>query len=178
MNEMIDLHNHYAQLHKNNFYDNILFSYQWWFLVLITVGLWITWAYFVDKQRLNIIILTGLFTSITALVLDDIGISMALWIYPYYVVPFSSVQYPIDLGIIPVFYMLLYQYFRQWKSYLAILTLVTLFAAFVVEPLFVKSGIYILLNWEHWYSATGYLTMGIIVKGLVDKISGKYLGES
>lgn len=178
MNEMIELHSNYTQLHKNKFYENILFSFQWWFLVLITVGIWIMWVYLVDKRRLNIIVLTGLFTSITALVLDDIGISMTLWIYPYYVVPFSSVQYPIDLAIIPVFYMLLYQYFRKWKSYLAMLTLVTLFAAYVVEPLFVKSGIYIPLNWKHWYSATGYMLMGIIVKGIVDKINKKPSNES
>ncbi len=170
MHEMIDIHEKYAHLHKQQFSENIFLSYQWWFLIGISIVLWLVWIIFVDKTRLYSILLTGLFTSTSALILDDIGISMALWIYPYYVFPFSSVQYPIDLAIIPVFYMLLYQYFTKWKPYLVVLTLLTLFAVLVVEPLFVWLEIYKPINWTHWLSAPGYMLIGILVKGLVDKV--------
>lgn len=173
MHELIAIHEKYAQIHTQQFSENIFLSYQWWFLLGISIALWTVWIIFVDKKRLNSILLTGLFTSTTALILDDIGLSMALWIYPYYLFPFSSVQYPIDLAIIPVFYMLLYQYSPQWKAYLFNLTLLTLFAVFVAEPLFTHLGIYIPIHWKHLYSIPGYLLLGIISKGLVDQFEKK-----
>lgn len=173
MNELINIHEKYAQLHKHQFFENVLFSYQWWFLIGISILSWTMWGILVNKKRLNSILLIGLVTSTSALILDDIGISMNLWIYPYYLFPFSSVQYPIDLAIIPVFYMLLYQYFPQWKTYLVSLTLVTLFAVLVAEPLFTHLGIYIPIYWNHWYSAPGYMVLGIVGKGLVDQFDKK-----
>lgn len=170
MHEFIDIHEKYAQLHQQHFYENVIFSYQWWFLILTMVILWSIWAFLVDKRQLHMILLTGLLSSAAALTLDEIGISMALWVYPYYLIPFSNVQYPIDIAIIPVFYMLLYQYFKKWKSYLIVLIILTLFAVIIVEPLFVWLGIYKPLNWNHWLSAPGYMLLGTIVKGIVDKV--------
>lgn len=170
MHELIDIHEKYAQIHQQYFYENVLFSYQWWFLIIIMVILWSTWAFLVDKRQLHMLLFTGLLTSGAALTLDEIGISMALWVYPHYLIPFSNVQYPIDIAIIPVFYMLLYQYFKKWSSYLFVLTLLTLFAVLVVEPLFVWLELYNPINWSHWLSAPGYMLLGIIVKVIVDKV--------
>jgi len=170
MNEIIQIQEKYERLHTKHFWEDVIFSYQWWFLLILTIVLWIIWIVLVDKKRLQNIVMIGLLTSLIALLLDDIGYSMALWNYPYYLVPFSSTQTSIDLAIIPVSYMLLYQYFRKWKSYLIALTLITLFAVFVVESLFVKLGIYVLVRWELWYAVPIYILIGILVKSLVDKI--------
>ncbi|WP_152640146.1 CBO0543 family protein [Virgibacillus necropolis] len=173
MNEIIDTHEKYSQLKKQHFFENTLFSFQWWILVTITVVLWMIWAVMVDKKRLNIILLVGLITSLLALIMDDIGISLNLWTYPSQLTYFVSRLYPVDVAIIPVFYMLLYQYFRAWKSYLVVLTLLSLFAIFVSEPIFSELDIYTLLRWKYWYSFPIYILMGIFVKGLVDKIERK-----
>lgn len=170
MNEIIQIQEKYARLQTKHFYENVIFSFQWWFLLTLTVVIWIIWIVLVDKKRLHNILLIGLLTSLIAFFLDDIGYSMALWNYSYSLVPYTSIQIPIDLAIIPVFYMLLYQYFRKWKSYLIALTLITLFAVFVVEAFFIEIGIYVPLRWELWYAAPIYFLIGIFVKSLIDKI--------
>lgn len=170
MKELIQIQDKYTHLHTKHFYENVIFSFQWWFLLIITIVLWIIWIVLVDKKRINNILLIGLLTSLIAFLLDNIGYSMALWNYPYYLTPFTSTQIPINLAIIPVFYMLLYQYLRKWKSYLVALTLITLFAVFVVEAFFIKIGIYVPLRWEIWYAVPIYILIGILVKSLIDKI--------
>ncbi|MFD0953707.1 CBO0543 family protein [Virgibacillus natechei] len=170
---MIETQQTYGQLHIQHFFETIIFTYQWWLLLVVSIGLWVIWALLVDKRRLNAILLVGLLVSLMALAFDEIGILLALWAYDYYLVPFTSKLYPVDLAIVPVFFMLLYQYVRAWKPYLLVLTLLTLFAVIVAEPLFVALDIYILLVWEHWYSAPIYILMGIFVKWLVDKVVGE-----
>lgn len=174
MNELIDLQVKNNELRKEHYFETVLFSYQWWILVIITVGLWIIWVKLVDKERLHSILLVGLITSVFAIVLDDIGLSLSLWAYPYQIVYFTSRMNPVDITIIPVFYMLLYQYFKTWKSYFIILILMALFAVFIAEPFFGLLNMYTKLNWEYWYSGPIYIIMGVIVKGVVDHLTKKY----
>ncbi|UOR12552.1 CBO0543 family protein [Halobacillus amylolyticus] len=171
MEKIIQIQKENAQLQKHHYFEEILFSYQWWILITITVTLWVLWAVLVDKKRLKSILIVGFITSQLAIILDDIGVSLALWTYPYKVIYFTSRLNTVDITIIPVTYMLLYQYFRSWKSYLIVLALFCLFAAFVAEPIFVKLSMYKLLSWwEFWHSSPGYMLIGIFVKWLVDKL--------
>jgi hypothetical protein len=120
LTELVELQ---TKLIKQHYFDHVLFSYQWWFLVCICVLLWGIWAILVDKKRIHIILLVGLITSIVAILLDDIGLSQSLWEYPYQIVYFTTRMDPIDMSVIPVFYMLLYQYMRTWKWYIITLIL-------------------------------------------------------
>ncbi|RSL33332.1 hypothetical protein D7Z54_10170 [Salibacterium salarium] len=170
LNEILETYERYIQLQEEHYFENVLFSYQWWILVFIPIVLWVTWALLVDKTRMNSILLAGLLATLLAVVLDDIGLSLGLWQYPYRIVPFTSRLNPIDIGIIPVFYMLVYQYFQSWKVYTIIITLLSLFAVFMAEPLFGRLGMYLALQWEYWYSGPIYILIGIFVKWLVDKV--------
>lgn len=140
----------------------------------MAVILWTVWTLLVDKKRIRTILLVGLITSLLAIMMDDIGISLSLWAYPYQIVYFMNRLKTVDVSIIPVFYMLLYQYFRTWKSFMIALVLLCLFAVFVAEPIFGKLGMYERIQWEYWYSGPIYLLMGVFVKGLVDKIDKRY----
>jgi len=177
MNELIEIHEKYAHLQKDYFMEHALFSWQWWFQIFITVALWIIWAFLVDKRRMKSILITGLLASIITLVLDDIGLSMALWVYPYHLHPFSSQLYAADLAIIPITYMLLYQYFRKWQRYIAAITVLVLFGVFVAEPFFIKSNLYLPLHWKPLYSLPIYLMIGVFLKGIVDGLDKKYEQE-
>ena len=170
LNELIETRFKYNHLRKQLFFEEVIFSYQWWILILITVGVWVLWAIVVDRSRFNTILLVGFITTILATVFDDIGISLGLWFYPYQITYFTSRLTPVDMSIVPVFYMLLYQYFSKWKPYLITLFLLCLFAVFVAEPFFVLLNMYIKLNWEYWYSGPIYILIGIIVKVVVDRL--------
>ncbi|MGG0552577.1 CBO0543 family protein [Priestia aryabhattai] len=170
----IEIQKQFADLQKEHFFESTLFSYQWWILIATTLILWIVWLLIVDKKRLKEILIVGLITSMLAVVMDDIGLSVMAWFYPYQLVYFTTRLNAVDLAVIPVSYMLLYQYFRPWKSYFLATAGFCLFAAFIAEPIFVKLNMYEMMRWEYWYSFPIYMVLGIFVKWLVDKIERKY----
>lgn len=171
VNELIEIQEEFMELNKQHYFDQVLFSYQWWLLLAILVILWTIWGFFVDKERLNQILLIGLVTSLLAFIFDDVGRSLNLWFYPHQLSFFSYHLYSVDIGIVPVFYMLLFQYARTWKAYLITLILLSVFAAFIAEPLFVWMDIYVLLNWNHLISFPFYILMGVFVKWLVNLVT-------
>jgi len=170
MNEMLGLYKAYMEIRDDIFFEHVLFSYQWWILLFIIVGLWILWGVIVDKNRIVSILLVGLLTSIIAIVLDDIGLNLMLWDYPYWITPFTSRMDPVNIAIIPVSYMLVYQYMRTWKAYAIMLVMASLFATFIAEPIFIKLNMYLILQWKYWYSLPFYIAIGISAKWFVDKL--------
>ncbi|UTE72099.1 hypothetical protein M1I95_17825 [Rossellomorea marisflavi] len=169
-NKLIQVQKQFAHFQKKFFFEETLYSYQWWITLAITVLLWVVWVLVVDKLRLKSIIIVGLITSLMATVMDDVGLSLAAWHYPYQIVYFTTRFNSVDFAVIPVTYMLLFQYFTRWKTFIIATASFSLFAAFIAEPLFVKLGMYIIMSWEYWYSAPIYFAMGILVKWIVDKM--------
>ncbi|MBY7145022.1 hypothetical protein KFZ56_18555 [Virgibacillus sp. NKC19-3] len=170
--QIIESQQQFVQIQNHYFFEYVLFSYQWWLLLLITVGLWVFWAIVVDKKRWNAILLVGLMASIIALLLDELGLNLTLWTYAHQLAPFTNKLLTVDIAIIPVSYMLLYQYARKWRPYLITLAALSLFAVIIAEPVFELLDIYILLGWEHWYSTPFYFLIGIFVKWFGDKVAG------
>ncbi|MDR4938261.1 CBO0543 family protein [Rossellomorea marisflavi] len=168
--KLIEVQKDFAQYQKKFFFQETLFSYQWWIILATTIILWVVWVLVVDKKRLKSIMIVGLITSLMATVMDDIGLSLAAWHYPYQLVYFTTRFNPVDLAVIPVTYMLLYQYFVSWRSFFIAILSFCLFAAFIAEPIFVLLDMYIMMRWEYWYSAPIYFAMGILVKWLMDKL--------
>src|SRR5699024_5449439 len=170
MNEMLGLYKAYMEIRKDTFFDYVLFSYQWWFLLFTIIGLWGLWVMMVDKKRILPILLVGLLTSVIAIILDDIGLNLMLWGYPYWLTPFTSRMDPVNIAIIPVSYMLVYQYMKTWKTYVIMLVLASLFGVLIAEPIFVKLKLYLMLQWTYWYSMPFYIAIGVFAKWFVDKL--------
>ncbi|MEN1967146.1 CBO0543 family protein [Lentibacillus sp. N15] len=169
--DLLEIEEHNVELTKQYFFEDVLFSYQWWLLLGIMIALWSVWFILVDKQRMLSILLAGCISSLITFVLDDTGRSLHLWFYPHQLTYFSWQFYPVDLAVIPVCYMILYQYIGRWKWFLTTLILLSLFAAFLVEPLFVLLDLYVLIHWEHIYSFPFYILIGVIVKWLTDRVT-------
>ncbi|MEW9677533.1 CBO0543 family protein [Lentibacillus sp. L22] len=170
VNEMIEREREFIELGKQYFFEQVLFSYQWWLLVCITVGMWILWFILVDRKHMPPILFVGMFSSLIAFSLDNIGRSLHLWFYPYQLTFFSWEFLPVDLAIIPVCYMILYQYIRPWLLYLPILVILALLAAFIVEPLFVLADLYRLIHWKHVFSLPFYIIIGVVLKWVADRV--------
>ena len=161
------------ELNYNYWIDDVLFSFNWWFLILLTLMPWLLWYRFVDKKRIMEIVLMGILIIITTVIYDILGVSFLLWSYNYNVIQMVPFHITIDFAIVPIGYMLVYQLFQHWKSYIFALAIVAAVASFVVEPLFVWMGIYKVISWKHIYSFFAYFIMGIIMKFLVRKIIDK-----
>ena len=98
---------------------------------------------------------------------DMIGNLLGLWSYQYQLLPLQPKLVPIDFAVFPVVYMLIYQYFQNWRSYVIASLVTALVFAFIGEPLLVHLGIYKIQNWQHWYSFPIYVII-FFIKWLVD----------
>ncbi|MFD2210296.1 CBO0543 family protein [Virgibacillus halophilus] len=149
--------------------EHVLFSFNWWFLIIISIVPWFIWWKLVDKKRLVEISSVGLLSMVIVLTLDLIGSSFVLWTYGFNVVQMILPQITIDLTLLPIINMFLYQFIPRWKPYIVATIFVALFGTFLVEPLFVWMGIYILHSWKYVYSLPIYIAFSIGLKWVLQK---------
>ncbi|CEI82621.1 hypothetical protein J18TS1_23990 [Oceanobacillus oncorhynchi subsp. incaldanensis] len=149
-------------LHEN------LFTISWWILFVTTVGIFIVWIIFLDKKRIFEIVTYGFFVTAVGVIGDAIGVSLFLWHYTNTLLPVSQIA-EIHTIQMPFIYMLVYQYFRTWKSFIVASTINAFVFAFILEPLLVWLQIYELHSWKHIYSFFPYILIGIVFKFVVNK---------
>ncbi len=164
------LENELTRLRIENWLHRDLFSYQWWLLIATLIIPWLIWWKWVNKTKLIEITLFGTIVFIIAFFLDATMSEMGLWEYNFYVIPYWPRLITADFSIIPVTYMFIYQYFKQWKNFLTAMLGVSIFFAFVGEPLLVWLNIYTLHKWRHVYSLPIYFGMAVLVKYLTQLI--------
>jgi hypothetical protein len=150
--------------------QEVVFTYQWWIMIFMLVFPFILWWRLVDKTRIIEISFLGLITSSIAFILDQIGSSLGYWTYPYTITPLERDLWAVaDFSILPFFYMMIYQWFPNWKSYLLGTIIFAIFSAFIGEVIFHWIGIYVPLKWKHIYSIPFYISIGIFVKIVLGK---------
>ncbi|WLD92764.1 CBO0543 family protein [Alkalihalobacillus sp. AL-G] len=150
-----------------------LFSPNWWLLLTLLIVPWIVWWFLVDRRRLFKIFAVGMTISAMASFLDTLGIVLGGWIYQVELIPMIPQLLPMDFSVLPIGYMLVYQYFPTWRRFLLASLITSLFGAFIVEPFFVKIDIYQLLKWKHIYSFSGYFILAVFIKWFVDSVLAK-----
>ncbi|MBD3919180.1 hypothetical protein H8B09_10475 [Paenibacillus sp. PR3] len=159
-----------SEMRKHYFYEHDLFKYQWWLLLVLAIVPWIIWAKLVDKSRLREILLYGSIISIIVVLLDDTGGELGLWSYPYQLIRLAPRLHPVDFAVLPVCHMLVYQYFRSWRSFVIANVIMSLVFSFIAEPLLVWLHIYDLDNWKYIYSFPLYIAKAMLVKWIVEII--------
>jgi hypothetical protein len=142
-------------------------TYPWWILVALTVVPLVVWWRFVDKKRLFEIMTYGLLVSFVAGLLDAIGVETDAWEYKYDLVPLLDVFIAYDISVLPVSYMLVYQRYKNWRSFIMAHVVLAFVFAFVAEPLLVWLDIYQLIGWKHIYSVPGYIAIAICLRGVM-----------
>lgn len=166
--DMIKFVQEVSDIKKQFFLEQVIGSYQWWLLLFLAIVPWIIWLALVNKQRLRSIVLTGFSAAMLTTTFDEIGVSLALWAYPYQLVYFTSWLIPVNFSVVPISFMIFYQYCRTWKSYIIILILFSLFAALIAEPIFDRMHIAVVIRWKYIYSPPFYIAIGCASKWLAD----------
>ncbi len=146
--------------------ENFL-TWEWWLLVALTIVPWIIWWRFVDRKRIFEILTYGFLVMVVSVFFDAIGVEFDLWDYQYRLIPLFDVMIVYCISVMPVIYMLIYQYYNSWKSFIAANIIVSAVFAFISEPLLVKMGIYIMFKWQHYYSFPIYLSIAIFLRYLI-----------
>ncbi|WP_135555850.1 CBO0543 family protein [Paenibacillus cymbidii] len=171
--EIRDVQRKLTEMKKQYYFHHDLFSIQWWLLVALMIVSWMVWWKIVDKSRVREILLYGAVLSVVIIMLDDIGSELGLWSYPYQAIPLIPRLNAIDLSVLPVFHMIVYQYYKSWKSFLAANAVMALSFAFIAEPLFVWLDIYHMENWRYIYSIPLYIAKALFVRWLLEFIQAK-----
>jgi hypothetical protein len=170
-NETVDLtQTQFTQMRMEHWLQYELFSFQWWLLVSVFVVPWIIWGIFVDKRRIVELLLLGALLSCIVITLDATGVELHLWSYNFKVFPLYNRLLSIDLSLLPVSYMFLYQWFPGWRQYLAASIVLSLGGAFLAEPLFTALGIYNPHAWKHLYSFPIYIVLAVMMKWIMHKL--------
>jgi hypothetical protein len=168
--EINKVDNHLTELRLENFIHEDLLSPQWWLLLALLIIPWIVWWILVDKSRIKQIWLFGVLLSILVIYLDDIGSELNLWNYPIKLINIVPRLNPVDISVLPVMHMLIYQYFSKWKPFILANILISLFNSYIAEPIFVKINIYELTNWKYTYSVPIYILKAIVIKYFLEKV--------
>ncbi|UOR13509.1 CBO0543 family protein [Halobacillus amylolyticus] len=103
------------RIDKEKWIEYELFTWNWWLLVAFLIMPWIIWTKLIDRTRILEIVLIGLLAIIITTLLDIFVTEVEFWVYPTELIPGFPRAFAFDVSMIPVAFMLLYQY-----SYLGI----------------------------------------------------------
>jgi len=150
-------------------------TWEFWLLTFLLLFPWVVWWRVVDRKRLFEILTYGFLVMVVSLVFDAIGVEFDLWEYQHQLVPLFDVFVVYDFSVLPVTYMIAYQYFNKWKSFIVAHIIIAGIFAFVSEPLLMPLNFYKMLQWEHYYSFPLYFAMAVILKWVMTVLKRKVL---
>jgi len=142
-------------------YAEVLFSWRWWFGLILTILVWLIWFKFHRKESRYRLLTAGFFVMTLSVSLDGIGVQLGLWSYRYEVIPFIPAFVPYDLALMPVVIMSLIQ-FKPNTSPIIKSFIFGVGASFVGEPIIVFLDIYKPLQWNYFYSLPIYMVIFLI----------------
>ncbi|WP_238357821.1 CBO0543 family protein [Cohnella zeiphila] len=145
-----------------------VFTWQWWLLAALTVIPLILWWLAVDKKRAYEIAFYGSMIDLMALLLDNFGTNLLWWSYPIKLLPILPPLITADSVLVPIFLMMVYQYFSvTWKSHWIANLIAAAFLAFIAEPIFIWIGYYKLSGWMLVYSFLFYNASTTLAKLII-----------
>ncbi|MDF2633645.1 MAG: hypothetical protein K0R78_519 [Pelosinus sp.] len=168
--EIVQTQSVFTEMRVQQWLQDVVFTWQWWILVFLMIAPWILWLCLVDKKRLTPICLFGITVLATVSWMDDLGTDLILWYYPYKLVPIYPQLIPINYSVLPITFMLIYQYFPTWRSYIKAMLIMAIVFSFVAEPALSYLGMYKVLKWQYYYSLPIYMLIAISHRLIVEKI--------
>ena len=170
-NEIIRIRNELHHKYLAYWLNSNLNSLVWWLMLFLFISLWFIWWRRVNKTKLFEIVTYGVMVALIASVIDIIGCETVLWGYPNDLVPLISPLTVTDFCLIPISYMLIYQYFVNWKPFIIASIILSALYVFVAEPIAVYLDIFQLHNWKHIYDFPMYIVLAISLKWVMNKIA-------
>lgn len=154
-----------------HWFQDDLFTWKWWLLLVAAIIPWLIWIKFHDKNRTFEIMCYGLIWAILASITDVIGGDLILWGYPDKLLPMVPPLLPADITVIPVSFMFIYQYAKTFKTYLLLSLILSAIFGYIIEFLFIKIGMFALHKWTHTYSFIGFFILSLVVYTLIKKLT-------
>jgi hypothetical protein len=146
-----------------------LFSWQFWILACVVLIPLLVLFWKLDRQRILQVLFYGLGVHVVALYCDLYGTSHAMWVYPFVLLPFPTASFGLDASLIPVAYMLMYQWtVHRHKNYYLYMLLMCAVFAFGVKPLMQMTRFIRILDTTYWELFLFYVVIGLVPKLTTD----------
>ncbi|MFS0634283.1 hypothetical protein AB1K84_00135 [Mesobacillus foraminis] len=154
------------------------FTWQFWAVLAMFVLPLIVIILFIDRKKAFHLGFYGYSVHVFFAYTDVFGTYNGVWIYPYKFQPYIPSNLTLDSSLVPVCYMLLYQYIlNNRKNYYLWMIGLSLGFAYIVKPLMVGLGLFHFGEKENFFLLfLGYVTVGLIAKWLTDLF--KFLQKS
>lgn len=144
-----------------------VFSPQWWGILGVIVLSYIVVFSLLDKSRFTQLLLFGALMAVTITTYDLFGANFGLWAYKVRLLPVIPGIFLYDYTVIPLYYMLIYQYSPNWKSFLLWDAAFAAFIGLVFFPTLVATEIIFYGNWLPIYQAAAPFLFGILNRAIV-----------
>lgn len=146
-----------------------LFTTRWWFVIAIIAIAYVIWWKYVDKSRLSQILLFGSFIAVFRVIMDDAGASqtLSLWVYSVKPLPLGHALFLNDLTLVPLGFMLVYQYCQTWKNFILWSIIAETGFSFLFLPLLVSLDILRMYNWQYHFTFVIMITVAAIMRAIL-----------
>lgn len=144
-----------------------VFSPKWWGFVALIIFSYILCFSLLDKRRFTQLLLFGSLLAVSSVVISIFGSNFNLWSYNSRLVPTIPSPFVYDLTIIPLYYMLVYQYSPTWKSFLIWNCVLAGIIAFGYFPALSALKVMSLENWSYFGFFAVNFSLAVIARAVV-----------
>lgn len=159
-----------TDLYLQDWLEHGVTRWTWWLLLFIAIFPIFIWWKYTDRKRFLEISFFGLLVSIFSGLVDYLGVQLMWFAYPDRLIPTAANYFPIDYVLIPVIYMLIYQKYTAWKSFIGANILVAAFLSLIADPVMVWLNIYQPLFWQYYYGIPTFVLIVIAAKAITAAI--------
>lgn len=148
-------------------------TWQFWFHVVMFLTPLIVLYFAMDWKRALQLGFYGFNVHVWFGYFDDFGSTQALWSYPYKMIPFVAHSIGLDASLVPVSFILVYQWtIKNNKNYYLYTLLLSLFLSFILKPIFVMHNLFKFNAWVNYFHL--FLSY-IVILGLSKVITDIFL---
>jgi hypothetical protein len=145
-----------------------LFTWQWWMLIIFTLGVVLLCAMLIRKNNLlSAIAFLGL-VFILNKNLDELATAMDWYDYRMQEEPIIPTMLTANLFVIPGAMAILYVRYKSWKSFMIAIAAFSGFLAYIALPLMEMAKIYSDKAWNSHWSFVSLILMAVASKWIVD----------
>lgn len=145
-------------------------TWQFWFHVVMFVSPLIILYFAMDWKRALQLGFYGFNVHAWFAYIDDFGSTQGLWTYPYKMIPFIAHSVGMDASLVPVLFILVYQWtIKNNKNYYLYTLLLSLFLSFILKPIFVMHNLFKFNAWVNYFHLfLGYIVILTLSKVITD----------
>lgn len=149
-------------------------TWQFWFVILMLVIPLIVLFWKIDRDKMLLLGFYGFSYHMLFAYTNSIGIRMALWEYPYEVLPILP-SFALDASFVPVTFMLLYQWtLNKEKSFYLYGTIVSGIFAFIIKPILVNLDFFRMFKGVNYIGLFLFYITFFVVAKLITKLFVKF----